>query len=134
VPRIPGPAGVEAAAVLAVSGVGARVARLPELWRAIRSLPVGGSGEPAERVGARVERVGSRLGRVWPAPLGAVDACFVQALASAALLRWHGHAPELVIGTSTRPFAAHAWVEVRGRVVTGGAEASRFREIWRGVT
>ncbi len=129
---VPQPSGIEAAAVLVVAGVGSNIARLPLLWEAICSMPVSGGGEPADRLGARVERVGGRMGRYWPASWGDLDACFAQALASAALLRYHGHAPELVIGTRTRPFEAHAWVEVQGHIVTGGAQAGRFREIWRG--
>ncbi|MCB9675397.1 MAG: lasso peptide biosynthesis B2 protein [Alphaproteobacteria bacterium] len=97
---------------------------LPGLWRAIEAMPGGGSGEPADRIGRRVERIGARI----PGAQG----CYPQAIAAAALLRYHGHSADLVIGVRTRPFGAHAWVESDGVAVTGGAEAPDFREIWRG--
>ncbi|MEZ4320182.1 MAG: lasso peptide biosynthesis B2 protein [Myxococcota bacterium] len=115
---------VEAAVVLAIAALAAPRLPLPTLWDAIRDVPPAGPGEPADRLGRRIERIGARI----PGARG----CYPQALAAAALLRHHGHRPVLVIGIRTRPFGAHAWVEVDGVVVTGGHEAPEFRELWRG--
>jgi Transglutaminase-like superfamily len=43
--------------------------------------------------------------------------CLQRSAATACLLRDHGVPAELVIGAQHMPFRAHAWVEVRGRVV-----------------
>jgi hypothetical protein len=56
--------------------------------------------------------------------------CLTQALATQVLLAWQGHAARLCIGVARSDigqFQAHAWVECKGRVVIGGADApSRF--------
>jgi transglutaminase superfamily protein len=44
--------------------------------------------------------------------------CLQRSAATTCLLRCHGVAAEMVIGTQQIPFAAHAWVEVDGAVVT----------------
>jgi hypothetical protein len=44
--------------------------------------------------------------------------CLQRSAAATCLLRRHGIAAELVIGTQQIPFNAHAWVEVDGQVVT----------------
>jgi hypothetical protein len=44
--------------------------------------------------------------------------CLQRSAATTCLLRRHGVAAEMVIGTQQIPFAAHAWVEVDGAVVT----------------
>ncbi len=43
--------------------------------------------------------------------------CLQRSAAAACLLRDRGVPAELVIGAQHMPFRAHAWVEVRGRVV-----------------
>jgi prolyl oligopeptidase len=43
--------------------------------------------------------------------------CLQRSAAAACLLKRHGVAAELVIGTQQIPFKAHAWVEVAGAVV-----------------
>jgi hypothetical protein len=43
--------------------------------------------------------------------------CLQRSAAAACLLKQHGIAAELVIGTQQMPFKAHAWVEVDRRVV-----------------
>jgi transglutaminase superfamily protein len=47
--------------------------------------------------------------------------CLQRSAAATCLLRRHGIAAQLVIGTQQIPFNAHAWVEVDGRVVTDKA-------------
>lgn len=44
--------------------------------------------------------------------------CLQRSAAATCLLRRHGVAAYLVIGTQQVPFNAHAWVEVDGQVVT----------------
>ncbi len=44
--------------------------------------------------------------------------CLQRSAAATCLLRRHGIAAQLVIGTQQVPFNAHAWVEVEGQVVT----------------
>jgi hypothetical protein len=44
--------------------------------------------------------------------------CLQRSAAATCLLRRHGIAAQLVIGTQQVPFNAHAWVEVDGQVVT----------------
>ena len=44
--------------------------------------------------------------------------CLQRSAAGTCLLRRHGIAAQLVIGTQQVPFNAHAWVEVDGQVVT----------------
>lgn len=43
--------------------------------------------------------------------------CLQRSAAATCLLRQNGHAAELVLGTQSLPFRAHAWVEVGGGVV-----------------
>lgn len=43
--------------------------------------------------------------------------CLQRSAAAAVLLRRHGWAAELVIGTQMLPFQSHAWVEIDGTVV-----------------
>lgn len=53
--------------------------------------------------------------------------CLPQAVATHLLLCAHGHAAELCVGVGSDVrggFRAHAWVELRGRVIVGG-RASR---------
>jgi len=43
--------------------------------------------------------------------------CLQRSAATACLLKSHGLRAELVIGSQSLPFKAHAWVEVEGQVV-----------------
>jgi hypothetical protein len=43
--------------------------------------------------------------------------CLQRAAVTTRLLRYHGVAAEMIIGTQQMPFRAHAWVEVEGCVV-----------------
>jgi hypothetical protein len=43
--------------------------------------------------------------------------CLQRSAATACLLKRYGLPAQLLIGTQARPFKAHAWVEVDGRVV-----------------
>jgi hypothetical protein len=55
--------------------------------------------------------------------------CLTQALSAQWLLRRHGYDSRLCLGVATggsREFAAHAWLEMQGRVIIGGPKVSRF--------
>jgi len=70
---------------------------------------------PAPRVGWAVKAAAARMGR-W-------SSCLVEAVATAALLRRHGHASTVRFGVdprSPRPtLNAHAWIECEGCVIVG---------------
>jgi Transglutaminase-like superfamily len=58
-----------------------------------------------------------------------VTTCLTQALAAQALLSWRGVSARLRIGVTKDvqgQFAAHAWVEVGGRVLIGGSIRERY--------
>jgi Transglutaminase-like superfamily len=54
--------------------------------------------------------------------------CLSRALAAQTMLRRRGIASQLCLGVAREGgvLTAHAWVEVRGSMVVGGAEAARF--------
>lgn len=91
-----------------------------EVLRGLRREP---TGERPDAIAARIER--------WSRRFRLEGGCYPEALASCALLVWHGHDPVLVLGVRHRPFEAHAWVEVAGSALTGGAEAPRFTPLTR---
>jgi transglutaminase superfamily protein len=43
--------------------------------------------------------------------------CLQRSAATACLLRWHGVPARMMVGAQQMPFRAHAWVEVKDRVV-----------------
>jgi hypothetical protein len=53
--------------------------------------------------------------------------CLQRSAATTCLLRRYGIAAQLVIGVESRPFRAHAWVEVSGRVIN---DKSYMREMY----
>lgn len=99
---------------------------LPLLHDGLLAQPSGGRPIASPfRVGARIEALASQL-------LGA-DSCLPQAVAAAAYFRRHGQPVELVVGVRRAGgFAAHAWVELAGMPVVGGAERPGYQPIWRG--
>jgi hypothetical protein len=59
------------------------------------------------------------------------SACLPRALAAHAMLRRRGVASRLCLGIAHEAgaLAAHAWVEVGGEAVVGGAEAAKFTRL-----
>jgi transglutaminase-like putative cysteine protease len=51
--------------------------------------------------------------------------CLERSLVAMLLMRLRGWPAELVLGVRRMPFAAHAWVEVRGRVVNDDPRVQR---------
>src|SRR3546814_7368922 len=62
---------------------------------------------------------------VCSSDLGETDRCLVQSLATCALLRRQGVPCRFAIGVRSRPFAAHAWVELDAQVVNDDLENVR---------
>lgn len=54
--------------------------------------------------------------------------CLEQALGARRILRWIGVDSRLQLGVAKdgEKFAAHAWLEVSGRIFVGGAQSRRF--------
>lgn len=118
---------LEIRSLLLAARVALRVGTLVDAWEAVCQLPVCGEELASPWVsGVRVEQEATRL-------LGA-DSCLPQALAAAALFRRHGHRGALVLGVARdgATLGAHAWFELHGIPVVGGAQRPRFRSIWRG--
>ncbi len=92
--------------------------RLKHVLEALNGIPVS-SVQPLEvqQVKWSIEAVSRR------AP---GSNCLVQAIAGTRLLRECGYAAEFKIGVAKpdQKFSAHAWVELYGRVVLGGADSS----------
>ncbi|HVI07425.1 MAG TPA: lasso peptide biosynthesis B2 protein [Candidatus Binatia bacterium] len=83
-----------------------------DMYGKVRSFPLN-LGRPAleatEAICAAVDRA---CVWYWKPVL-----CLQRSAATACLLKSHGVSAELVIGVQPRPFRAHAWVEVGGKVV-----------------
>jgi len=100
--------------------------RLP-LKVALRREPkLAGTRRPPEKVGWAVHVAG----RYVPGGRN----CLVQALTAQFLLTRWGHPASLHIGVATVKddtgrFHAHAWVESRGKIVTGGGGLSEYTEL-----
>ena len=76
---------------------------------------------------ASVERITWAVMRASSSVPGAT--CLTQALAAGLLMERHGHAALIRVGFTRDGRAgllAHAWVESGGRIVLGGANASRY--------
>ena len=86
--------------------------RFAELHARVRTCPVSAQPPPAD---AR-ERISSAVNMAciwyWKEVL-----CLQRSAATTCLLKQHGIAAQMVIGTQKMPFKAHAWVEVDGVVV-----------------
>ncbi len=82
------------------------------LYNKVRSYPTGKKVEAADAV----ERICSAMDMAciwyWKEAL-----CLQRSAATVCLLRAYGVPAQLVIGAQQMPFKAHAWVEVKGRVV-----------------
>lgn len=116
----------EAAVTLAVARLAVRL--LPSAWvfasarrsaRRIRRF----RNDQIEWVSWAVETAGARRGRE--------ALCLPRALAAQSLLRRRGIASRLCLGVARRDNAliAHAWVEIGGDVIVGGAGARGFTKI-----
>ena len=81
------------------------------LYEKVRRYPIGSrpSSHDVERICSAVD-----MACIW---YWKEALCLQRSAATVCLLRSHGVAAELVIGTQQIPFKAHAWVEVDGCVV-----------------
>ena|ERR1035438_3455438 len=107
--------------LLAFGGFGA-------LYRFVRNLPVRRGG---------LRRWDEEMARVMAAVDGAAHSyfrrvrCLQHSAAAVCLLRLRRVPASLVIGVRTRPFLAHAWVEVGDALEAGVKDKSRFAIIDR---
>lgn len=103
----------EAALLHVFVAVALRIVTYARLQRALERV-VRVPGRPRSSVSDvtwAIDAVGRRIGTT----------CLVEAAVAFTMLRRHGHDPRLRIGVKrgASDFAAHAWVECDGRVVTG---------------
>lgn len=56
--------------------------------------------------------------------------CVQKAVVSTYLLRKRGHPAEMVLGAQTIPYKAHAWLEVRGKVINERRDVRRIFQVW----
>jgi hypothetical protein len=86
--------------------------RFADLHARVRRCPISAQAPPADVV----ERISSAVNLAciwyWKQVL-----CLQRSAATTCLLKQHGVAAQMVIGTQRMPFKAHAWVEVDGAVV-----------------
>lgn len=94
--------------------------------------PVRSRGTPADAAIRRVTwSVGAAQRRLRWIP------CLATAIAANRLLAWRGIASKIWLGVragEATTFAAHAWLEADGHVVTGGGEKSSFHPLHALVT
>ena len=82
------------------------------LYQKVRNCPVGTSAafpDVTERICAAVD-----MACIW---YWKEVLCLQRSAATACLLKRYGVPAQMMIGTQQMPFKAHAWVEVKGRVV-----------------
>jgi Transglutaminase-like superfamily len=82
------------------------------LYERVRSYPTGEKAEAADAIEQICSAVDMACIWYWKEVL-----CLQRSAATACLLKRYGIPAQLVIGAQQMPFKAHAWVEVRGRVV-----------------
>lgn len=114
---------IEVLGVLVVTALTLERLGFETVWAGVLATPVRERGVDVRALTRRVERWGRRI--------PGARLCLPQAIAVATILRRHGVRGELVFGVRHHPFAAHAWVEVDGRIVLGADEAAAYDEIWR---
>ena len=78
----------------------------------IRNFPLHTKAPPGDVIGRICSAVDTACIWYWKEVL-----CLERSAVTTCLLRQHGVAAKLVIGAQQKPFRAHAWVEVDGRVV-----------------
>jgi hypothetical protein len=82
------------------------------LYNKVRKHPVGKKAAAPDAVERICSAVDMACIWYWKEAL-----CLQRSAATACLLKKYGVSAQLVIGAQHKPFKAHAWVEVSGRVV-----------------
>ena len=82
------------------------------LYNRVREHPIGNGPASADSVQRICAAIDMACIWYWKEAL-----CLQRSAATACLLRRYGVPAQMVIGAQQMPFRAHAWVEVRGRVV-----------------
>jgi transglutaminase-like putative cysteine protease len=84
------------------------------------------------RMGVRYEFSVEEIAWIVNAALARVPGakCLARALVAESILRASGHAARICIGVSMEgSFGAHAWVEIGGRAVVGGAADREYERL-----
>jgi hypothetical protein len=92
------------------------------LYREVRAFPVGKVTEPYPPVEKICTAFDIACTWYWKEVL-----CLQRSAATACLLKRYAVPAQMMIGVQQMPFKAHAWVEVRGRVVN---DKPYLREIY----
>ena len=82
------------------------------LYQKVRDYPIANTTPPGNVVDQICSAVDMACIWYWKEAL-----CLQRSAATACLLKNHGVPARMVIGAQQKPFRAHAWVEVDGRVV-----------------
>ena len=82
------------------------------VYNLVRKCPVARDPVSSEQIEEVISTMNTACIWYWKEVL-----CLQRSAATARLLKKHGVLAEMVIGARQIPFRAHAWVEVRGRVV-----------------
>jgi hypothetical protein len=82
------------------------------LYRKVRDYPIANTTPPGNVVDQICSAVDMACIWYWKEAL-----CLQRSAATACLLKNYGVPAQMVIGAQQKPFRAHAWVEVDGRVV-----------------
>lgn len=115
---------------LAMASLGLRLLSFRRMQMLIGSGPARHTGQTHKSAATERKYSAEELARALVSGSRFVpgSTCLVQALAGQWLLQGEGYAPRLRIGVSkAEGFEAHAWLELDGEVLIGGAdESARF--------
>ncbi|MDP9082676.1 MAG: lasso peptide biosynthesis B2 protein [Pseudomonadota bacterium] len=98
--------------------------RLDGIIRNIESLRRHADARAPALETARLRTVVSRFRRISVWLYSRKDACLFDSLVLTRYLYWHRIMPTLVFGVSTKPFSAHAWVQICDVMLVDSAEAA----------
>jgi hypothetical protein len=87
-------------------------ANFATLYDKVRNYPIGQQPPGPDAIERICSAVDMACIWYWKQAL-----CLQRSAATACLLKQYGVAAQMVVGAQLKPFKAHAWVEVNGRVV-----------------
>jgi Transglutaminase-like superfamily len=96
--------------------------RLDAVIRRIRSLKEAATRDELEPDPTRLRTIVSHFRRASLWLYSRDGKCLFDSLVLTRFLYWHGVAPLLVFGVRTKPFSAHAWVQVSHSMLTDSVE------------
>ncbi len=98
--------------------------RLESIIRSIQSLRRGADPHRLAPEPVHLGTLVSRFRRVSLWLYSRRNECLFDSLVLTRYLYWHGIAPTLVFGVSTKPFSAHAWVQVSNVMLVDSPETA----------